>query len=100
MRDHGGRVVASLSVAGPQSRLTRDLDPTVPPALDLLTYPNLPRQNVYDAFGLLWLNSYYGWYSGKSGPQSTARFSGLRPFLERQRRLYPRQAQMITEFGA
>src|SRR5882757_4833427 len=26
LRDHGGRVVASLSVAGPQSRLTRDLE--------------------------------------------------------------------------
>jgi IclR family KDG regulon transcriptional repressor len=26
VRDHGGRVVASLSVAGPQSRLTRDLE--------------------------------------------------------------------------
>ncbi len=82
------------------ARLTRDLDDTVPAALDLLTYPNLPRQNVYDAFGLLGLNSYYGWYDGKPGPQSTASFSGLRPFLQRQRRLYPRQAQMITEFGA
>jgi DNA-binding IclR family transcriptional regulator len=26
VRDHGGRVVASLSVAGSQSRLTRDLE--------------------------------------------------------------------------
>lgn len=26
VRDHGGRVIASLSVAGPQSRLTRDLE--------------------------------------------------------------------------
>jgi beta-glucuronidase len=82
------------------ARLVRNLDDTVPAALDLLTYPNLPRQNVYDAFGLLGLNSYYGWYDGKPGPQSTASFSGLRPFLQRQRRLYPRQAQMITEFGA
>ncbi len=82
------------------ARLTRDLDNTVPSALDLLTYPNLPRQDVYDAFGLLGLNSYYGWYDGKAGAQSTARLSALTPFLERQRRLYPRQAQLITEFGA
>jgi beta-galactosidase/beta-glucuronidase len=81
-------------------RLTRGLDDTVPAALDLLTYPNLPRQNVYDAFGLLGLNSYYGWYDGKDGAQSTADFDSLKPFLERQRRLYPRQAQIITEFGA
>jgi IclR family KDG regulon transcriptional repressor len=26
LRDHGGRVIASLSVAGPQSRLTEDLE--------------------------------------------------------------------------
>lgn len=82
------------------ARLTRDLDDTVPVALDLLTYPNLPRQDIYDAFGMLGLNSYYGWYDGKEGAQSTARLSSLKPFLERQRRLYPRQAQMITEFGA
>jgi beta-glucuronidase len=82
------------------AQLTRDLDDTVPVALDLLTYPNLPRQNIYDAFGLLGLNSYYGWYEGKPGAQSTAEFSGLKPFLDRQRRLYPRQAQIITEFGA
>ena len=82
------------------ARLTRDLDDTVPAALDLLTYPNLPRQDVYDAFGLLGLNSYYGWYDGKDGAQSTARLSSLSPFLARQRRLYPRQAQIITEFGA
>ncbi len=81
-------------------RLTRDLDDTVPAALDLLTYPNLPRQDVYDAFGLLGLNSYYGWYDGKAGAQSTASLDSLKPFLERQRRLYPRQAQIITEFGA
>lgn len=80
--------------------LTRDLDDTVPAALDLLTYPNLPRQRIYDAFGLLGLNSYYGWYRGKDGPQSTADFAGLKPFLDRQRHLYPRQAQIITEFGA
>lgn len=82
------------------AKLTRDLDDTVPAALDLLTYPNLPRQKVYDAFGLLGLNSYYGWYDGKAGAQSTASLSSLKPFLERQRRLYPRQAQIITEFGA
>ncbi len=81
-------------------KVTRDLDDTVPAALDLLTYPNLPRQNVYDAFGLLGLNSYYGWYDGKPGAQSTASLGSLKPFLDRQRRLYPRQAQIITEFGA
>ena len=81
-------------------RVERDLDPTVPAALDLLTYPNIPRQKAYSGFGLLGLNSYYGWYKGKAGKQSVAKFSGLEPFLRSMKRKYPRQAQMITEFGA
>ncbi|MEJ7892008.1 MAG: glycoside hydrolase family 2 TIM barrel-domain containing protein [Solirubrobacteraceae bacterium] len=79
----------------------RDLDDTVPVALDLLSYPNIPRQEVYDAFGLLGINSYYGWYGGKEGtPQSTEDFDDLAPFLRYMREIYPRQAQIVTEFGA
>ena len=79
----------------------RDLDDTVPVALDLLSYPNVPRQEVYDAFGLLGINSYYGWYGGKEGtPQSTEDFDDLAPFLRYMREIYPRQAQIVTEFGA
>jgi beta-glucuronidase len=81
-------------------RVVRDLDDTVPAALDLLSYPNIPRQKSYSGFGLLGINSYYGWYKGKAGPQSVAKFSRLAPFLRSMRRMYPRQAQMITEFGA
>jgi beta-galactosidase/beta-glucuronidase len=80
--------------------LARDLDDTVPAALDLLSYPNIPRQEVYDAFGVLGINSYYGWYDGKEGAQSTADFDDLAPFLRSMREKYPRQAQIITEFGA
>jgi hypothetical protein len=81
--------------------LARDLDPTVPPALDLLSYPNVPRQEVYEAFGILGINSYYGWYDGKEGtPRSTEDFDDLAPFLDYMRETYPRQAQIITEFGA
>jgi beta-glucuronidase len=80
--------------------LEHNLDDTVPAALDLLCYPNIPRQSVYDAFGLLGINSYYGWYNGKAGAQSTAKFSGLKPFLESMHTMYPKQAQLITEFGA
>ena len=82
------------------AREVRSLDDTVPVALDLLSYPNIPRQEVYDAFGLLGINSYYGWYDGKEGAQSTADFDDLAPFLRSMRELYPRQAQIITEFGA
>ena len=81
-------------------QVARDLDDTVPAALDLLTYPNIPVQKSYSGFGLLGLNSYYGWYKGKDGLQSVEDFGGLAPFLRSMKQMYPRQAQMITEFGA
>jgi beta-galactosidase len=82
------------------AREVADLDDTVPAALDLLAYPNLPRQEVYDAFGLLGSNCYFGWYDGKEGARSTADFADLAPYLRSMREAYPRQAQIITEFGA
>ena len=82
------------------ARITRGLDDTVPASLDLLSYPNIPQQRSFLGFGLLGINSYYGWYHGKPGPQSVARFGDLAPFLRDMKRMYPRQAQMITEFGA
>ncbi|MGI8622381.1 MAG: glycoside hydrolase family 2 protein [Solirubrobacteraceae bacterium] len=85
---------------GEAARIARDLDDTVPAALDLLSYPNIAPQRAYASFGLLGINSYYGWYKGKPGPQSTANFNRLAPFLRSMRRKYPRQAQIITEFGA
>ena len=80
--------------------IARDLDHTVPVALDVLSYPNIAKQNSYRGFGLLGLNSYYGWYRGKTGKRSTARLSDLPKFLARQKRMYPDHAMMITEFGA
>jgi beta-glucuronidase len=83
------------------ARIARDLDSTVPAALDLLSYPNIPKQKAYSGFGLIGLNSYYGWYKGKtSNNRSTAKLSDLPKFLADMRRMYPRQAMLITEFGA
>ena len=82
------------------ARIARDLDSTVPAALDLLSYPHIPKQQAYSGFGLLGLNSYYGWYKGKTRTRSTAKLSDLPTFLADMRRMYPRQAMMITEFGA
>ena len=80
--------------------ITRDLDDTVPVSVDLLSYPGIPRQETYAAFGLLGINSYYGWYKGKPGRRSTASLADLDPYLKRTRLKYPEQAMMITEFGA
>jgi beta-glucuronidase len=82
-------------------RIARDLDPTVPASVDLLTYPRIPRQRAYARFGLIGLNSYYGWYRGQAREErSTARLADLWPFLRDMHRKYPGQAMMVTEFGA
>ena len=74
--------------------------PTVPAARRHCSATRASRaQDAYARFGLLGINSYYGWYHGKTD-HSTANLAGLAPFLERMRRMYPRQAQVITEFGA
>ena len=82
------------------AKLAKDLDHTVPASADLLSYPRIPRQEAYAAFDLLGLNSYYGWYRGKTRTRSTAKLSDLAPYLRDMRRKYPEQAMMITEFGA
>jgi beta-glucuronidase len=79
--------------------LARRLDPTLPPSLDILSYPGFPRQHTYDLFPLLGINSYFGWYKGKAD-HYVGNFSGLRPYLSAMRAHYPRQAVMMTEFGA
>ena len=79
--------------------VARDLDPTLPVSLDLLSYPKIPKQRTYDDFDLLGINSYYGWYEGKE-ERSTANLSDLAPYLRAMRRKYPRHAMVITEFGA
>jgi beta-glucuronidase len=81
------------------AQTVRSIDPTVPVALDLLSYPGYPRQHAYDAFQLLGINNYFGWYAGKPD-HSTARLTDLGPYLKRMHSLYPDQAMVMTEFGA
>jgi beta-glucuronidase len=79
--------------------LARDLDPVLPVAIDILSYPRIPLQHTYKAFDVLGINSYYGWYSGKAD-RSTARLADLAPFLRGMRASYPGRALVITEYGA
>ncbi len=79
--------------------LARDLDPTLPVSIDILSYPGIPRQRTYDAFDMLGINSYYGWYEGKAD-RSTADIDDLAPYLRAMRNKYPGKALVITEFGA
>jgi hypothetical protein len=79
--------------------LSRDLDPTLPTSVDILSYPNISRQRTYDAFDMLGINSYYGWYEGKAH-RSTADIDDLAPYLRAMRLKYPSAALVITEYGA
>lgn len=80
-------------------KLAGALDPTLPPSVDLLSYPGYPRQAAYAQYPLLGINSYFGWYKGKAN-HSVEKLSDLGPFLDRMRRQYPTQGLEITEFGA
>jgi hypothetical protein len=79
--------------------LAHDLDPTLPVSIDILSYPRIGRQTTYDAFDMLGINSYYGWYPGKSN-RSTADIDDLAPYLRAMRDKYPGKALVMTEFGA
>jgi beta-glucuronidase len=79
--------------------LTVDLDPTLPTAVDTLSYPGYARQQAYAAFQLLGINSYFGWYPGKPN-HSTADIRSLAPYLKSMRAMYPNSGLVLTEFGA
>jgi Glycosyl hydrolases family 2, TIM barrel domain/Glycosyl hydrolases family 2, sugar binding domain/Glycosyl hydrolases family 2 len=77
----------------------KDLDPTIPVALDVLSYPGFPRQNAYGPFQLLGINNYFGWYPGKP-THPTIRLMDMVAFLRTTHERYPDKALVVTEFGA
>jgi beta-glucuronidase len=79
--------------------LARRLDPTAPVALDIYCYPGYPLQPIYTKLDVLGINDYFGWYPGVPG-HSTASFADLAPYLTLQHQRYPRQALVVSEFGA
>jgi beta-glucuronidase len=79
--------------------LARKLDPTAPVALDIYCYPGYPPQPIYTELDVLGINDYFGWYPGQPG-HSTASLAALTPFLDLQHQRYPKQALVVSEFGA
>jgi hypothetical protein len=75
-------------------RYAKDLDPTIPISVDTKGRPGYPPQRTYRAFDMLGINQYFGWYSW------VPYFNQLEPFLRRERRMYPHQALVMTEFGS
>jgi beta-glucuronidase len=82
------------------AKLERKLDPTRPVALDVLTYTGFGPQKTYKAFDAIGVNTYFGWYTGKSGGHSTADLAALETYLNQTHRRYPNTALVMTEFGA
>ncbi|MGH2946178.1 MAG: glycoside hydrolase family 2 protein [Solirubrobacteraceae bacterium] len=80
------------------ARLVKDTDPTRPVGLAVAGYPGAGCQTEYRPLDVIGINEYFGWYPGPSGSLfDRTRLSG---FLDQVRRCYPRQAIMVTEFGA
>ena len=50
----------------------------------------IARQKTYEAFDMLGINSYYGWYPGKP-ERSTANLDDLAPYLRAMHAKYPQQ---------
>ena len=76
------------------SERARDLDPTLPVALDIKGRPGFSEQFTYQRFDIIGINQYFGWYPW------VADFTMLEPFLREMRDNYPSHALVMTEFGA
>jgi beta-galactosidase/beta-glucuronidase len=76
------------------AKVARDLDPWLPISVDVKTRAYLPRQRTYDAFDLIGINQYFGWYPWVED------FGQLEPFLNLMHGYYPEHALVMTEFGA
>jgi beta-glucuronidase len=74
------------------------LDPTRPVGLAFQGYPSIPCQPGYGPLDVLGLNDYFGWYPGPSG--EIADLSLLPGYLAEIRACYPKQAIIVSEFGA
>jgi beta-galactosidase/beta-glucuronidase len=76
------------------SERARDLDPTIPIALDIKGRPGFSEQFTYQHFDVLGINQYFGWYPW------VADFTTLEPFLREMHDNYPTKGLVMTEFGA
>jgi len=70
----------------------RAADPTRLVADDRYADVNYGDYPVLHRFDLIGLNEYFGWYGGSSGD--------VGHYLDRMHAIYPRQALVVTEFGA
>jgi beta-glucuronidase len=79
-------------------RAAHRLDPTRPVGLAYAGYVTVGCQAAYAPLQVLGVNDYFGWYTGPGG-QIFDR-TRLPAFLDSVRACYPRQAIVVTEYGA
>jgi beta-glucuronidase len=80
------------------TRTARRMDPTRLTGIAISGYPTVERQPIYRRLDVIGINDYFGWYPGPAG--SIADQGRLDGYLDRMHSDYPRQALMVTEFGA
>jgi len=79
-------------------RQAKALDPSRPVGLAVAGYPTVGCQKAYAPLDVVGINDYFGWYPGPSGLVFDR--TKLPAYLDSVRACYPRQAVMVTEFGA
>jgi beta-glucuronidase len=80
-------------------REAKRLDPSRPVGLAVAGYPAVGCQKqAYRPLDVIGINDYFGWYPGPQG--SIFDRTRLSAYLDQVRACYPKQAVMVTEFGA
>ena len=78
--------------------VARQLDPGRPVGIAVGAIPGVGCQSDYAPLDVIGLNDYFGWYPGPAG--ASADRDLLSGYLDEMRACYPKQALMISEFGA
>jgi beta-glucuronidase len=79
--------------------LLHRIDPTRPVGYAMQSYPSvLCKTEDYAPLDVVGFNEYFGWYPGPGGELFDR--SRLTEFLDAARTCHPKQAMMVTEFGA
>jgi beta-glucuronidase len=71
------------------------LDRSRPVGMAFFGHPRFACRPGMEALDVLGVNDYFGWYGGDVSSRD-----GLSPYLDQMRACHPRQAMMVTEFGA
>jgi beta-glucuronidase len=80
------------------AEIAKDIDPTRPVGIAFAGYPSAGCQTEYAPLDVLGTNEYFGWYPGPGGKLFDR--NGLSSYLDQLRKCYPRQALVVSEFGA